>query len=180
MCILVCRHARFRGCRPLPPRQPMAAMLPAGRDVIVELRLGARPLLGSGGGPQTAWAACPKSHRGHWAGQRTSTAPHARRRKGRWPVHVATTTSAESRSLVLEAHQDKTLAVRASAGKRLPGRASRVRCGRLVGHQRREIFCPAQRVVWLPRVKNDSGAALWEETCRSSTRRGRERAAPTG
>ena len=61
MRILVCRHARLRSPWPLPPRLPMAAMLRAGRDVIVDPRPGPRPLRGPGGGPQTAWAACPKS-----------------------------------------------------------------------------------------------------------------------
>ena len=177
---LVCRYARFRSPWPLLPRQPMAVVLRAGRDVIVDPRLGPRPLRGPGGGPQTAWAALPKSIWGNWASQRTARAAHARRRKGRWPIHVAKTTSAESQSKPSTggAPRQNSGCGRASAGKRLPGRASRVRCGRLVGHRRREIFCPAHRLL-LSRVENDSGAALGREPA-DPPLGGCARAAPAG
>ena len=107
MRILVHRHARLRGPWPLPPRQPMAVVLRAGRGIIVDLRRGARPLRGPGGGRESGLGCLPKSLWGNWAGQRTAKAPHAIRRQERWSVHVAKTTSAESRSLVREARQTK-------------------------------------------------------------------------
>ena len=59
--LLVRRHTRLRSPWPLLQRQPMAVVLRAGRGIIVDLRLGARPLLGPGGGHKSGLGCLPKS-----------------------------------------------------------------------------------------------------------------------